>query len=188
MRWRPRPGSRAFPRPGRSATMSLMLLLPAVAPMVGRDHELGVLAQELAVASAGHTRAVLVAGEAGIGKTRLVTELAGRAAGDALVAVGHCVQLGREGAPYGPMIGALRMVLHELGVPDAVSALGGGRGVLARLLPELGGTEVTDAGRGRLFEAVARALAPLFFIIKNWCPLRSGSILNSPALTPSGTS
>ena len=139
--------------------MSVMLLLPAVAPMVGRDDELGVLAQALAVASAGHTRGVLLAGEAGIGKTRLVTELAGHAAGDALVAVGHCVQLGREGAPYAPLIGALRVLLREVGVPDAASALGGGRGVLARLLPELGdGTDVAEAGRGRLFEAVARLL------------------------------
>ena len=51
---------------------------PGAAPLVGRDDELGVL---VGAALSGPGGVTLVAGEAGSGKTRLLDEVAGRAAG-----------------------------------------------------------------------------------------------------------
>ena len=51
---------------------------------------------------------MLVAGDAGVGKTRLTTELVGRARERGFVAVvGHCVDLGAGGLPYLPFAEAL---------------------------------------------------------------------------------
>ncbi|HEU5454923.1 MAG TPA: AAA family ATPase, partial [Nocardioides sp.] len=72
------------------------------APLVGREEELAVLRAALASASDGAACAVLVAGDAGIGKTRLVGALRESAALDrgALVLGAQCVDLGDPGLPY----------------------------------------------------------------------------------------
>jgi hypothetical protein len=78
-------------------------------PLVGRAEEPARLERTLRRAQAGSGSAVLVAGEAGIGKTRLVTELAthGRAAGF-MVLVGRCLDLVGTELPYQPFAEALR--------------------------------------------------------------------------------
>ncbi|MGP3960032.1 ATP-binding protein [Nonomuraea sp. 3N208] len=110
---------------------------------VGREAEL----RRLAAAQAATPAAVLVVGEAGIGKSRLVREFAGGI--DALVAEGGADP---GGTAYAPFVPVLRRLVREHGgglVP------GGGRGGLARLLPELGEvTELPGLGRARLFEEV----------------------------------
>jgi DNA-binding CsgD family transcriptional regulator/tetratricopeptide (TPR) repeat protein len=76
---------------------------------VGRARELGRLARALEAAHAGHGTTVLVAGEAGIGKTRLASELAtlARAAGfDVLL--GRSIDLVGVELPYQPFVEALR--------------------------------------------------------------------------------
>ena len=52
---------------------------------------------------------VLVGGEAGIGKTRLVDEFCQRPGREALVAAGACVPVAGGGLPYGPVVGILEM-------------------------------------------------------------------------------
>ncbi|MGH2908604.1 MAG: ATP-binding protein, partial [Solirubrobacteraceae bacterium] len=101
-------------------------------------------------------RTVLIAGEAGVGKTRLVTEFAGQA-GDAgaRVLIGGALELGAEGLPYAPFTAALRSLVRELGV-DAVGDLVPDVAQLAPCLPELGRPDRTGAdatARGPLFEA-----------------------------------
>ena len=59
-----------FPQP-------MQRLAPLGGPLVGREVELGRLRQAWAGARAGRCRLVLLAGEAGVGKTRLAAELAG---------------------------------------------------------------------------------------------------------------
>ncbi len=145
--------------PGAGGTMADVPVLASAGPMVGRGHEMAALADALATSVDGRARVVLLGGEAGIGKTRLVGEFAARASRDALIAVGQCIELGGEGAPYAPAIGALRAVLRDVGAADWAQVLGPGRADLARLLPELGAAaEASDVGRGRLFEAVAALL------------------------------
>jgi predicted ATPase len=63
--------------------------------LIGRTRELDRLLQVMGVASAQGSAVALVAGEAGVGKTRLVDELTARAADHGWrVCVGRCVDLG----------------------------------------------------------------------------------------------
>ncbi|WP_327590787.1 helix-turn-helix transcriptional regulator [Nonomuraea sp. NBC_00507] len=135
----------------------------AVSPLfVGRARELAVLGDALARARAGVPSTVLVGGEAGVGKTRLVGEFAGRA-DDARVLVGGCLELGTEGLPFAPFTAVLRGLVRELG-RDGVAALvpGGATGGLARLLPEFGEPDKDGPeARARLFELVLGLLERL---------------------------
>ena len=93
-------------------------LAPLGGPLAGREHELDVLRRAWADAQDGGCRLVLVAGEAGVGKTRLAAELAGEveaAGGD--VVVGTCPAGGAE--PYHPLIEALGPVPVGHGDRDA---------------------------------------------------------------------
>jgi predicted ATPase/DNA-binding CsgD family transcriptional regulator len=83
--------------------------------IVGRDVELEVLANAFADASAGRARVVLVGGEAGIGKTRLVGEATERARADgALVLSGGCVGVAEGSLPFGPIVEAIRPLVRTL--------------------------------------------------------------------------
>src|SRR5918911_738796 len=93
------------------------------APLVGRAGELARLLAAVDRAVAGRASAVLVAGDAGVGKTRLLDELAARAtARGARVLVGHCVDLGEVGLPYLPFVDLLRPVTAD---PDLAAATAG---------------------------------------------------------------
>ncbi len=132
-------------------------------PFAGRVDELDVLVDAWKEAHAGARKVVLVSGEPGIGKTRLVTELARRAHDQgAIVLWGRCDE--ELGAPYEPFAEALRHYVTAA-EPDRLRAeLGPLGGELSRILPELAGrvpglaepvrTEA-ETERHRLFEAVA---------------------------------
>ena len=106
---------------------------------VGRTEELTRLAAAGDRAAGGTPTAVLVGGEAGVGKTRLVGEVVAAARGNrATVLVGGCVELGGEGVPFAPLIEALRGFVRDLDEPGLARLLPGhARSELARLLPEL---------------------------------------------------
>src|SRR5213083_2740820 len=139
--------------------------MPAV--FVGRHHELVELRAGLEDAATGRGRFFLVVGEAGIGKTRLVEELAREAAER-----GHLVLWGRcwegEGAPpYWPWIQVIRAYLriaHSEGLPRVAG--GAGAPYLAQLVPELGWLDSpapsappqSEHARFYLFDAVATFL------------------------------
>ncbi|MCP3816802.1 AAA family ATPase [Streptomyces sp. A3M-1-3] len=137
----------------------------SVSPVfVGRADELSVLTDALSRAAAGEPQALLVGGEAGVGKTRLVEEfLAEACRRDAVVAVGGCVEIGSEGLPFAPFSTALRALRRQL-PQELAAAAAGQEDELARLLPELG-----EAPRGphqeestaRLFELTVRLLERL---------------------------
>ena len=102
----PVPGSRARPGCGTVQGMSQPMQSPV---FVGRREEIASLTALLERAADGEPGFAIVAGEAGVGKTRLVTELAGQAADSGFtVLAGHCVELGAEGLPLAPLIDALR--------------------------------------------------------------------------------
>jgi tetratricopeptide (TPR) repeat protein len=132
---------------------------------VGRVEELGIL--EAAQERAGNSEpaVVLVGGEAGVGKTRLVSELAGRCrAKGARVLVGGCLPLGGEGLPYAPIVEALRPLPGELGVAAVRRLIGPSWSELARLLPVLGepsGGPTGRAAQARLFELLLGLLGRL---------------------------
>ena len=93
--------------------------------LVGRGAEVSRLRRLLAEAAAGEPRAVVVHGEAGVGKTRLVREVL--AEQDARVLWGTCVHFGASTLPFAPLVVALRPSLP--GVDDDVEQ--------ARLIPVL---------------------------------------------------
>ena len=64
-----------------------------------------------------------MSGEAGIGKTRLLTEFAARtSAGGTRVLIGNCIELGEGELPHAPLAAILRQLEREL-EPDAVEAV-----------------------------------------------------------------
>jgi tetratricopeptide (TPR) repeat protein len=90
----------------------------AAAPFVGRARELWELERALAATQAGSGATILIAGEAGIGKTRLASELATRArAAGFYVLVGRSIDLVGTELPYEPFVEALRP-LGDLRQPD----------------------------------------------------------------------
>lgn len=149
--------------PATSARLPLGLLeLTERAPLVGRHAEVALLRERWAQAASGRPRVVLLVGEAGIGKSRLVAETAVAADRDgATVAVGHCD--GQPLAPYQPVVEALTALVAA--TPDEVlaGAVRGPASAVVLLLPNLArlvtrpGPEPAagpDTARYRLFEAV----------------------------------
>ncbi len=134
---------------------------------IGRSRELAELEAALADASAGRPSLAFIAGESGVGKTRLLKELErGALAADARVVSGDCVSLGEDELPYAPIVAALRSltrdgdpVLDELGPAT--------RAGLASLLPELAPATAMpvmdrDApAQSRVFEALLTLLDQL---------------------------
>jgi DNA-binding NarL/FixJ family response regulator len=127
---------------------------------VGRERELAGLVAGLERAADGRPSVALVSGESGIGKTRLVAELAGRArAQGAGVLTGECVDLGDAEMAYAPLVGALRGLDGDV----LNDALGGAAGGLAPLLPQLGRPAGDDSAlsQGRVFELLLALLGRL---------------------------
>lgn len=135
--------------------------------LIGRAAEVSVLTEALEQATAGAPRCVLVAGEAGVGKSRLLEALTDHArARDVRALVGGCIELSEGHLPFAPVAQALRSFVQEIGA-DAVRDIVGPAGdELARVIPELGepvefgakGNVVFDSSQGRLFEAILRVL------------------------------
>ena len=131
-------------------------------PFVGRAPELSRLGVAWADARSGALRIALLAGEPGIGKTRLAGELASRVhAEGALVLYGRCDE--DTLVPHQPFVEALERLLRALPPEEREELLGPHRAELSRLLPALdpgadpAGEAGGEAGRYRAFEA-ARAL------------------------------
>jgi DNA-binding CsgD family transcriptional regulator/tetratricopeptide (TPR) repeat protein len=155
----PAPGM-SEPRGMLTAEMSGRAASPV---LVGRDEQMAALEDAFASVRQGGPTAVLLGGEAGVGKSRLVSEF-GRAAeaAGACVLTGGCLELGTDGLPFAPFTAVIRELVHEFGA-DAVASMLPGRTTrgLARLLPELGEPDTSgDPGeaRARLFEDVLSTL------------------------------
>ena len=141
----------------------------ASGPIFGREADLARVDAVIARAGAGAQTAALVAGEPGIGKTRLAAELAARAyARGMTVLLGRCEE--HALASYGPFVEALRHAILETPQAGLAELAGEQASELAGLVPELR-TRMPDIGdplpgdaeaqRLRLFEAVARFLERL---------------------------
>src|SRR3954451_9247011 len=122
--------------------------------LVGRQEERERLEEAIRRAATGNGALVLVAGEAGVGKTCLVDSVAADAR--ALVLRGASMQ--GATAPYGPLVAALRS--HLRAQPEALDDWGPLPGHLAVLLPELG-PRAESSDRATLLEAVRCAIAHL---------------------------
>lgn len=133
--------------------------------LVGREEQLFALEDALLAAHRGESRLLALGGEAGVGKTRLATELAKSA--DRLgwnVLWGGCSEAELP-VPYLPVVEALGNYLSTQDIGQVGESLGAARRELAQLFPQLGMDEpvapVGDPGQAklRLFEAVVGLLA-----------------------------
>ena len=102
--------------------MSVSVVSPV---FIGRREELASLTALIKQVQSGEPAFALVGGEAGVGKTRLVRELSGQAAGAGfLVLTGQCVELGAEGLPLAPLVDALRALDRTLPADVLADVLG----------------------------------------------------------------
>lgn len=124
--------------------------MPNASSFVGRAQETAELDAALSATRAGRGGVLLLAGEAGVGKTRLATQTLYRS--DLLILESG---LQESAPPYAPIAAALRAYLRI--VPNGLSDYGPLTAYLPLLLPELGSTPV-GGDRATLFEAIRGAL------------------------------
>src|SRR5215468_4013735 len=132
--------------------------------LVARGAELGALREALSNAWRGHAQFVSVLGEAGIGKTRLIAELAAVAQRRGTRVLWGPSHESARAIAFGPWIDAVRHTgaLGERGLRKDLPAVW--KAELSRLFPELGEAPLASGPAGdfgRLFEAVARLLEAL---------------------------
>jgi len=142
---------------------------------VGREQELSELRAALRRAADGRPEMLLVAGEAGVGKSRLIGQFAGKARRSrTLVAVGGAVPLTGGALPYAPLVQALRVLAGDHGP----SGLRGLDAELAGVLDELTGDRPAgewspEMGRAWLLGRLCRLLgrlsraAPLLLVLED---------------------
>ena len=111
----------------------------AVSPvLVGRAAETKALRAAYLRAREGQSGTVLVSGEAGIGKSRLITSATRSLPGDPLLLSGWCLELGSAGAPYVPFVAILRDLVRGLGRDRVAAMLPADGCALGDWLPDLG--------------------------------------------------
>ncbi|HEX6366330.1 MAG TPA: AAA family ATPase, partial [Agromyces sp.] len=156
--------------------------------MIGRDADLARLNERLDEVRAGAPFTVIIGGEAGIGKTRLIREFQAGLPDDVRLLAGQCVDLGSVAAPYSPVKTAIRTLIAEEGAERVLEAVGPGRAALVALLPELAASDSVPAlaatppvgpqsssgvATGQLHEAIAVLLEtlsrerPIVFVIED---------------------
>jgi class 3 adenylate cyclase/tetratricopeptide (TPR) repeat protein len=154
---------------GKSAPLEAWRVLGAVAgadsfarrwdtPLVGRTRELAFLRDELTASADEHRcRLVTLIGAAGVGKTRLVSELVAEVRDHATVAAGRCLPYG-DGITFWP----LTELIRHLGGEHAVVAAMGDEPDAALVVERLRGLDGTGAAPPEeLFWAVRRLFESL---------------------------
>lgn len=168
---------------------------------VGRVADVELLSNALGRATAGQPGMVLICGEAGIGKTRLLAEFAEIArAAVAIVTQGTSIELAAGALPYSPLVGALGSLAVHLDQPTRQWLGEPGRAPLRRLVPDLSlpseppaPTRRTDE-RLALFESASGLLRrvsadrTLVFAVEDlhWVDRSSLDLLRHLFLTTSG--
>ena len=139
----------------------------SAAGFIGRERELAELEAALADARDGQPRLAFVAGESGVGKSRLLGEFERRAKVlGARTVGGECIELGEDELPFAPLVGAVRP-LARADDPAFDELPEFARGELARLAPELGASapeRIEDRegeSQRRLFDALLSLLERL---------------------------
>jgi len=161
-----------------------LLARAASAPLVGRSAELARVLALCERSAAGERVLGLVAGEAGIGKSRLAAEAARAAhARGATVLVGRCTE--EPLAAYQPLVEALHHLVEQCGA-DVPAELG-------RLLPDVLPVPAGTGDRLRLFDAIRRlldAVGPVVLLVDDiqWADagtlLALGTLLRAPEPAP----
>ena len=159
----------------------------------GRSSELAALVSMWSAARDGNPQIALFSGEPGVGKTRLVAELATHVVGSGGIVLAGRVEEGL-GGPYQPFVEAIDHFLRYLGDTSAADVLGSAAGELSRIIPDLelvvGPVPLpvkADPGteQYRLAEAVASVIraaseiAPVLLVVDDfhWCSSETALLL-----------
>lgn len=183
-------------RPGISERLppppSLTTCLSGTLRLTGRDEEIDVLRAKWELASRGEQQIVVVTGEPGVGKTRLVLEFAGSVARQSTVLIGQC---DREAiVAYAPWVAILQWMVRTTPVQALRRYLTGLDGVseLAQIVPEITtrihvthapDSATPDGRRYRLFEVTSQLLAaasrsaPMLLVLDDLHWADQGSLL-----------
>jgi tetratricopeptide (TPR) repeat protein len=134
--------------------------------LVGRKPESSLLSEALQRVLGGDPVTVLVGGEAGVGKSRLVNELVAEArAAGAQALIGSCVELDGGGIPFAPLVDMFRALVTEFAPDELDGLLGSARTEIGRLVPELeDGRDTTPSGErdpARLLELIRGVIGRL---------------------------
>ena len=163
--------------------------------LVGRTRELAELEGVVERSRRGERAVAFLGGDAGIGKTRLVTALAERArAADVEVLLGGCLDLDVGGVPYAPVVEALADLVERLGPEEAQAALGPEAEHLGPALA-VGGRVDELTGQTATLQAVRRVLAhlarrrPVLLIVEDahWADRSTRDLIAFLAGAPSPT-
>jgi DNA-binding CsgD family transcriptional regulator len=143
---------------------------------VGRGSETEVLESAVLAAGQGRPSMIVLAGDAGVGKTRLLRQVEEQVRARAgLVLRGECLALSGE-FPYAPIVGALREAGHGALVAALERLSPDSRNEIGRLVPEITAELACDGSqlnRGRLFERLLALLrhlgdeAPVLFVVED---------------------
>jgi DNA-binding CsgD family transcriptional regulator len=162
---------------------------------VGREREMGELVAALDTALSGHGQIVMLAGDPGIGKTRIVQEMSTIAdARNAEVFLGHCYE-GEGAPPYWPWLQIIRSHIDQSDAESLQASMGSGAEAIGEIvpeliskLPELGSPPTIDpnAARFRLFDSITTYLknvsadTPLVLILEDlhWADASSLALLD----------
>lgn len=156
---------------------------PIVCPvLIGRGPQIEWLARVVDEVRTGKGQTLLVTGEAGIGKSRLVAEAKADAERLGLTVIqGHCFESDRS-LPYAPLLDLLRTYLAQCPPEEIALRLGSAAAELVKILPELGAllpavtpTTALDAEqeKRRIFQALTQVFAqvtgnqPLLAIVED---------------------
>lgn len=196
------------PPPGAGPLPANVLVRPAAPTsmaaaaggrLVGRDDERAALQRAWQRAASGQRTVVVITGESGVGKTRLVADLAMTVHNEGgLVLYGHSEE--EERVPHRPFVEALRFYFERVDRDTARNALGSAAAQLSRLVPELTGElglphrVDTDAGadESQLFTAIDHWLVAgsvgqgtlLVLDDVQWAPARTRALIDHLVASP----
>ena len=166
--------------------MTVQLQRPVVCPvLIGRSTDLAILHLLIDEAQYGNGQVLLVSGEAGIGKSRLVTEAKTYATHSMCILQGNCFE-SDQSYPYAPLLDLLRTFFNTHALEDFLQSSGSVAHEFIKLLPELdnGLLDISmlseldpQQEKRRLFAALAQffihqaAKQPVLLIIEDlhWC-------------------
>jgi DNA-binding CsgD family transcriptional regulator len=156
---------------------------------VGRTEQLGVLSEAFELAAGGRSTTLLIGGDAGVGKTRLIEEFGAFArANGALVATGVCVPTDGGGLPHAPAVGIVRDLIGQLDEATTEPSFGS---IAQALGIEHGDHKLGEApqpdnsAKTRLFESILTLVtrlarnAPVVFVFEDlhWADSASAELL-----------
>ena len=153
---------------------------------VGRSDELEALRRAWSTAVHQRPGLVLVSGEAGIGKSSLVSQLVDGLGTEAGVLLGQCLAFGAEAVPYAAISQILKSLVARHGADRVRHWAGAGHAALGSLVPALGGDgRLAESQRAQVFEAVADVLLgaaraqPLAVVVEDlhWADVSTGHLL-----------